>query len=390
MALGLLAWPAALLGDYTVVDANGPPSNRVNIVFLGDGYMASEISTAYTQHINTILSHFFSEGEDPFPRYRNFFNVYRVDVVSAESGADVPPLGIYRNTALDASYYFDGVTDRLLYVNEIKAWNTLDAALSGSGITPNMRLITVNDTRYGGGGGGFAVFAGGNAWGGELALHEQGHSFSGLADEYVSYASTYSGPEPGEVNITKDPSAAKWSQWLGYTDSSGTVGAYEGAGYYQYGLYRATPTSKMKALGQKFNAVSREKIIQDIYNIVDPLDDYLWATGMLVDPNQLWVDVIDPNVISVEWYVNDTLVPGASGERFRLTDYGYGPGLYDVVAHAFDATDWVRVGKEGLEQSVDWTVELTPEPASLILLTGGAALVLLRRRTHRPFSATRP
>jgi hypothetical protein len=389
-ALVLLAWPAALRGDYATVAENGPASNRVNIVFLGDGYTAGEINTTYTQHINSILAHFFDQGEDPFPRYRNFFNVYRVDVVSPESGADAPPLGIYRNTALDASYYYGGGPERLLYVNEIAAWNTLDEALSGSGISPHMRLITVNDTRYGGGGGGFAVFAGGNTYGGELALHEQGHSFSNLADEYFdSSYGTYSGPEPSEVNVTKSPTGEKWSQWLGYVDSLGTVGAYEGAKYYPYGLYRATPTSKMTALNQKFNAVSREKIIQDIYNLVDPLDSFLWASGTLVDPGPLWVDIVDPNVISIEWYVNDALVPGASGAAFRLTDYGYGPGLYDVVARAFDATDWVRVGKETLEQSVDWTVELTPEPASLILLAAGAARLLLRRRKPPPFSATR-
>ena len=156
-----------------------------------------------------------------------------MDLTSAESGADVPPLGIYRDTALDGSYFFNGGPERLLYIDQTKADDALKAALAGSGIPARMRWVVINDSRYGGGGGVYSVFAGGNTYAGELALHETGHSFGGLADEYVdsSYGSAvYSGLEPYEANITKDPSGSKWSQWLGYVDSLGTVGAYEGRG----------------------------------------------------------------------------------------------------------------------------------------------------------------
>jgi len=396
LVAAMLAGPVSASASYDVVVQNGPSSNRVNIVFLGDGYTASEINAAYTQHINSILSHFFDVGEDPFPRYESFFNVYRVDVVSNESGADVPPDGIFRDTALDASYYFDGTSSRLLYVDNAKATTARDSALAGSGITPHMSLITVNDTRYGGGGGDFAVFPGGNEYAGDLALHELGHSFSGLADEYwdVSQNTTYVGGEPSQVNVTKDPNGQKWSQWLGYVDSLGTVGAYEGAiGYYTYGVYRPTDYSKMRRIDYKFNAVCREKIILDIYGIVDPLDEYLPTSQLLVDPNDVWVDVVDPNVIQVDWYVDDVLVPGAVAESFRLTDYGFGPGLYSVKAKAFDATDWVRVGRQALEQFVTWQVEITPEPACTAVLSVGLVMILRRRRRRRsplPALSARP
>ena len=391
--LGLVV-PAAH-GSYTVVAQNGPAKNRVNIVILGDGYTAGELDTTYTDDINRIVDYVFGGDQDPFPRYKNFFNVYRVDLTSAESGADVPPLGIYRNTALDASYYYNGGPERLLYINQSKADAALKDALAGSGITANLRWVTVNDSRYGGGGGGYTVFAGGNTYAGELALHETGHSFGGLADEYVdpSYGQApYSGPEPYAVNVTKDPSGGKWSQWLGYVDALGTVGAYEGADYYAYGLYRPTPTSKMKALGQPFNAVSREKIVQDIYGLVHPLDACLSPFGIKVDPPQLWVDLVDPNVLQVEWYVEGVQVPGATGETFRMSDYGYGPGTYNVEVHAFDPTEWVRVGRNALEQYVSWTVELTPEPGSLWVLWTGAVILLRRsrRRKGQALGATRP
>ena len=96
-----------------------------------------------------------------------------------------------------------------------------------------MKLVTVNDTKYGGSGGSFAVYAGGNSSAPELAMHELGHSFSNLADEYEGNTGAYFGPEPAEVNVTKDAGGAKWSHWLGYEQPGiGTIGAYEGGRYY--------------------------------------------------------------------------------------------------------------------------------------------------------------
>lgn len=72
-----------------------------------------------------------SRNTDPYFRYRKYFNAYTVDVESNESGADVPQLGINRDTALDATYQLDGETDQLLYINPIKANRVLNDALIG-------------------------------------------------------------------------------------------------------------------------------------------------------------------------------------------------------------------------------------------------------------------
>ena len=196
---------------YTTMVNNGPSSNRVDIVFLGDGYRAADLTSVYPSHINAMLNHLFYDGQDPYPRYRSFFNVHRIDLVSNEAGADVPPQNIYRDTALDAKYYYDGVTDRLLYVNTSKAATALNTNLAGAPFSAEVKYITVNDTRYGGGGGTYAVYAGGNSAATEIALHESGHSFNNLADEYVSYSGAYTGGEPSEVNVTKNSSGAKWA-----------------------------------------------------------------------------------------------------------------------------------------------------------------------------------
>ncbi len=119
----------------TLVD-NGPSSNRVDAVFLGDGYTAADITAGtYANHIGHYLNHMFADAlnSDPFYRYRNYFNVYSIEVVSNESGADDPLQNDYRDTALDASYLYDGYTDRLLYIDSAKATEALVTSHTDSG-----------------------------------------------------------------------------------------------------------------------------------------------------------------------------------------------------------------------------------------------------------------
>ncbi|MDQ3621541.1 MAG: M64 family metallopeptidase [Verrucomicrobiota bacterium] len=150
----------------------------MDIVFLGDGYTSTELGT-YQTHINAMIGHLFDNGQDPFPRYERYFNAHRIDVTSEQSGADDPRVNFYVDTALDATYRYDGVTQRLLYLNSAKASDALSIGLGGA-LTADMRLVSVNATQYGGGGGTYAVYAGGNSAATEIALHELGHSFAGL------------------------------------------------------------------------------------------------------------------------------------------------------------------------------------------------------------------
>lgn len=384
-ALAGLVLGVPAVADYVTMVDNGPNTNRVNIVFLGDGYTASQIESTYVAHIDGMLKHMFDEGEDPFPRYRRFFNVHRINVVSAESGADVPPLGIFRNTALDASYYYDGVTERLLYVNSSKATSALNAGLSGANFSAGMKLVTVNDSRYGGGGGTYAVFAGANGAAPEIALHELGHSFAGLADEYGDYSGSqtvYQGAEPSEPNVTKDPSGAKWQRWIGYNQPGiGLIGAYEGARYYNRGLYRPSENSKMRSLGRPFDAVGREEIILDVYRHIKPLDAFLANGSVVTDPDKLWVKTVDPSVIGTQWKVDGTTITGAIGETFDLRAFGFGAGNFTVTALSADPTDWVRADRTRMQQSVTWNVVMTvPEPFSALALAVGVFGIAATRR----------
>ena len=234
------------------------------------------------------------------------------------------------------------------------------SALSGTEINAEMGFVTVNDTQYGGGGGKYAVYAGGNQSSLEIALHEVGHSFAALADEYdFGGPTTYSGGEPIQPNVTTDPTGAKWAHWLGYEQPGvGTIGVYEGGLYSKFGIYRPSVNSKMNSLGQPFDAVSREQFILRIYDYVDPIDAHTDNSARLVNRDSVFVDVIDPAVIKVRWSVDGRTIQDGGVYAFDLSDQGYGLGTFAVTALAYDDTGWVRTDLGKLQQTVTWTIEV--------------------------------
>lgn len=383
---------------YNTMIQNGASSNRVDMIFIGDGYLSSQLNTTYVSHINSTLNHFFQQPlGQPLGRYQRFFNVHRVNVASNQEGADKPPLGIFVDTALDASYWTGG-TERCLYFNTTKANNAVATALSGSGIDTNdgMLLGVVNDSKYGGCGGQWGVYAGANSLAREIALHEIGHSFANLADEYFTNGTTYTGGEPEQWNITRTPTTGKWNRWVGYVDPDnpalGPIGYFEGGGYNQFGLYRPSDNSKMRSLDRPFDAISREKFIHDIYEEVDPLDGWLGNSGTLTDPATLWVDTVDPDVIAVEWFL-DGQSTGLFGENLDWSGLGLAAGSYTLTARAYDrildhsftgdGLDWWRLDDAHLSQSVSWSIVSTVPEGGALPLLGLTLAWLLRSRKRR-------
>jgi hypothetical protein len=392
MTAGLLAGTSLVshAAFDTVID-NGPSSNRVDIFFLGDGYTTADLAAGtFSDHVQNYTDHVFSANlsTDPYFRYRNFFNVHQVEVVSNESGADVPQQGIEKDTALDATYQWDGVTDRLLYIDTSKANAALNSAVAGSGINAEVKFVTVNSSIYGGGGGSWAVYAGSNSNALDVALHESAHSFNSLADEYGGDA-TYSGSEPHQINVTADDTGNKWSRWLGYNDPTGSVvGAYESAKYHDFGLYRPTVNSKMRDLNRPFNAIGREKIILDIYDLVDPLDSFTDNSTTLVDPLTLDAEAIDDSVIDLQWFIDGVYEPTFDDlNSIDISGLGLGTGAHEVQLRAYDPTGfdpvegWVRIETGNLEQFVGWNISVSvPEPSTWIsLLLAGIVASGLQR-----------
>ncbi|MGM1064355.1 M64 family metallopeptidase [Saccharothrix sp. Mg75] len=252
------AAPDEVAAEVVAVQQTGAPDQRFDLVFVGDGYTAAD-ADAYHSHVVGKWDEL--SAVEPFKSYKQYFNVWRVDVVSNQSGVDNDPaLGSARDTALDMGFWCQGrdlQTERLLCVNQTKA--TQFAALAPGA---DQVVALGNTAKYGGAGGGVATAAGANDLAGQIAVHELGHSIGGLADEYDYPYETYTGTEPTEVNVTRDPTGAKWSAHLGQpSPDGGAVGAFEGARYHRTGLYRPTSDSIMRTLGREFNLVGRDAMV---------------------------------------------------------------------------------------------------------------------------------
>ena len=371
-------------GVTTLID-NGPTSNRIDMVMVGDGYTLGDLSN-YATHVDNILPTFFAEH--PYDDYSTFFNVHRVDVVSPESGVDNDPnQGVTKNTALDMGYWCGG-TERLLCVSVSKAYAHANAAPDNDHV-----LALANSSKYGGAGyssDDLATLAGNNGQAIELALHETGHSLGNLADEY-SYggSSSYSGPEPTAVNLSKKIAStmanqqAKWHLWL----NESQVDTFEGGGYSQFDVYRPTNNSLMNNLNRPFQQVNSEAMVIEFYKLVDPIDDASPA-GPYEGVTQLFVDPIEPtsHQLDIQWFADGAELVGQTGDVLDVASLGLPDGVYEFSVQVVDNTSTVRdeaARALHLSESRSWlmytgTGEAPPVVAgsSSILASGTDLLVL--------------
>ncbi len=194
---------------WSVVD-NGPASEKVDLLILGDGYTASEIPKfhADVKRLVDVLFKF-----EPFKSRKSDFNVRALDLPSPATGVNRPHAGIFRRTPLSLSYSsFDSERYLLGFDNRM----IRDVA---SAAPYEFIEILVNEKTYGGGGifafqSTASVYSGFSEY---VFVHEFGHHFAGLGDEYYTSDVAYEigaqeHPEPWEPNITAmhDPAKLKW------------------------------------------------------------------------------------------------------------------------------------------------------------------------------------
>ena len=187
----------------------GEPASKVDLLVLGDGYTAAERAKfeADARHFMDTLF-----AASPFKEHRKDFNVWGLCPAAEESGVSRPSSGIYHRSPLGASY---DSFDSERYVLTMENRTLRDVA---SFAPYEFVEILVNGKTYGGGGifNQYATVAIDNAWAGYVGVHEFGHHFAGLADEYytsdVSYLSQEKRTEPWEPNVTAllDPAQLKW------------------------------------------------------------------------------------------------------------------------------------------------------------------------------------
>jgi hypothetical protein len=187
---------------------NGDPKDKVDLLLMGDGYTAAEMDK-WHKDARRLTETLFSMP--PFKERRSSFNVWAVDTLAAQSGVSRPSDGVWRRSPLGASYDAFG-SERYVLTFDNKQMRE-----AASGAPYEFVEIVVNDRKYGGGGifNLYATVAVDNASTPYVFVHEFGHHFAGLADEYytsdVAYEAAAARPEPWEPNATADPKASKWS-----------------------------------------------------------------------------------------------------------------------------------------------------------------------------------
>jgi IgA Peptidase M64/Peptidase M64 N-terminus len=189
------------------VQESGPPPDKVDLVLLGDGYTAAEMDKWHADAKRLTETLF---AESPFKERRSAFNVWAIDAPADESGVSRPSQGVYRRSPFGASYDAFG-SERYVLV-EGERWRELAAKAPYEFVE-----VVVNGRTYGGGGihNLYATVAADNAFTPYVFVHEFGHHFAGLADEYytsdVAYEAAGERIEPWEKNATADPKAGKWA-----------------------------------------------------------------------------------------------------------------------------------------------------------------------------------
>ena len=242
---------------------SGSPQEKIDVAIVAEGYTAEEAEQFYKDAqvaVEAILAH------EPFGTYKDRFNFVAIALESKDSGVSVPREGLWKDTAV-GSNYDTFYSDR--YLTTSCVWKMHDALC---GIPYEHLVILANTDTYGGGGiyNSYTLTTALHKDFKPVVVHEFGHSFAGLADEYyyddqfVEYY--YPDSEPWEQNITtlfdfeskwddmlpkiiQIPTPVEgnvWEKIKAGTKPESIVGVYEGAGYQSKGVYRPYPDCRMK------------------------------------------------------------------------------------------------------------------------------------------------
>ena len=218
---------------------SGTPQEKIDVAIVAEGYTAEEMDIFYTDAqtaMEAILKH------EPFGQYKDRFNFVAVALESQDSGVSVPGEGEWKDTALKAhfnTFYMDR------YLTTLRLKNMHDKLC---GVPYEHIVILANTDTYGGGGiyNSYTLTTAHHPAFKPVVVHEFGHSFAGLADEYyyddqyVEYY--YPGTEPWEQNITTLADfESKWKDML----DAGEAELLEGAGYQSKGVYRPAKDCRM-------------------------------------------------------------------------------------------------------------------------------------------------
>lgn len=227
---------------YRYIHRGGEPDSCIDVAILAEGYTSAQRGRFFKDAriaVESILSY------EPFCRYKDKFNFIAVTAPSEDSGVSVPRNGIWKQTAVD-SHFDTFYTER--YLTTEKLFKVHDCL---TGLPYEHIIILANTDVYGGGGiyNSYTLTTAHHAMFRPVVVHEFGHSFGALADEYStdSYDDPYYFPdvEPWEENVTTLADfSSKWQDMIDARVPG--VGKFEGAGYQAEGVWRPAEDCRMR------------------------------------------------------------------------------------------------------------------------------------------------
>jgi hypothetical protein len=354
-------------GTRHLIAGSTDSQDHINIVFLSEGFTESE-QTSFLSCCRTFTDTIFSHP--PYHQYRSLFNVWGIFIASAESGTDHSGDGIYKDTYFGS--YFSAVYERFVDLSndgKTKVYELLAQHVPDY----DMVCVIVNDKTYGGTGGPIAVVTT-NASAPVSTIHEFGHSFFNLADEYEESYSL----SPCEMpNVTADTirKSVKWNVWIDSATPlptppgpqySKSVGLFEGAMYQIAGWYRPMLNCMMRSLNYAFCKVCLETHIAKLYEVLSPVigsfpetDTCSFSGGN--DLLAITTILVDPGTIMVQWKVNGVSI-NKDSDTLRLKNVTLQKGSNRIMAIVKDTTGAVRIPENLglLKDSVNWVVDYNP------------------------------
>ncbi|GGB81310.1 M64 family metallopeptidase [Dyadobacter sediminis] len=317
----------------------GPLEKRINVVILGDGFTESQLPEFRAEARNFAD---FILAYEPYNHYKHYFNFFAIPTPSKESGVTNP------GTAPDAypdqpvetkdTFYgasFGGTIHRLVTVEKS---SVIENVLALNMPQVDLTVVLVNTPFYGGSGGSYAVYTL-HPLANTIGVHEIGHTFSSLSDEY--WAGTAYGQEAQNMTAESRREAVKWKNWLNETRIG--VFSYGEEGDAARWFKPSSSSCLMEFLDQPFCAVCREGTTERILQIVNPVEKVLPDTSeavILSESDQTFeLGLLDPepNTLKVEWKLNGKPI-GNKHSKLNLSVKDLPADNAVLTATVFDST----------------------------------------------------
>lgn len=335
---------------------NGPRNKRINMVVLGDGFTAAQQGD-FVADATTLVNYIFNKA--PFNQYKNYFNVYAIKVISAESGVKHPgtatdvtePVFAVSNPNNYLGTTFDVGVHRCVYSNNT---NIVTSVLASNVPDFDIAFVLGNSPEYGGCGGTYA-FLSNHPSATEIVVHELGHSFGKLADEYW-FSGSLESPNKTKNN---DPATNKWKNWIGLNN----VGIFP---------YTESPTwfrphqnCEMRYLDREFCSVCKQQLVERVHTLQNPIDSFTpsnAASILLTGPLTFNVNEIlpVPNTLVNSWSLNGSTQTETSS-ALTLAPASFNMGTNTVLFSVTDNNSLLKVDNHATVHfaTVNWIVNKT-------------------------------